>query len=252
MVIIGAGGMGREALFLLQNINTKSKQYTILGFIDNDIDLQGKTVNGFPILGNDSWLDNYQDEINVVAAIGSPFARKKTIEKFDKNSNITFPNIIANDVTYSDCVYMGRGNIIGFSSVLMVNITIGNFVIVNPSCIIQHDVSIGDFVSLYGSVHIAGNVSIGECAEIGVGAKVIQGKSIGDNAIIGAGAVVVRDIPANCTAVGVPAKSIKISYSVTTTPHPPTITYNNHQKTYTQYYTVNQKTPYWSRHKRCA
>jgi acetyltransferase-like isoleucine patch superfamily enzyme len=59
-------------------------------------------------------------------------------------------------------------------------------------------------------VHIAGNVSIGECVEIGVGTKVIQGKSIGDNSIIGAGAVVVRDIPANCTAVGVPAKPIKI------------------------------------------
>jgi lipoate-protein ligase B len=43
---------------------------------------------------------------------------------------------------------------------------------------------------------------------IGVGATVIGGVSIGDNVSIGAGAVVTRDIPANCTAVGVPAKPI--------------------------------------------
>lgn len=39
--------------------------------------------------------------------------------------------------------------------------------------------------------------------------QIIQGKSIGDYSIVGAGAVVVNDIPANCTAVGNPAKPIK-------------------------------------------
>jgi sugar O-acyltransferase (sialic acid O-acetyltransferase NeuD family) len=208
LVIIGAGGMGREVLFLLSETNNR---YDILGFIDNTPELQGKIINQFPVLGGDSWLFNYPDEINVVIAIGNPKARKQTVDKFSEYKNILFPNIIADNVKYSDSISMGKGNIICFSSIFTVNISIGSFVIINSNTIIGHDVSVGNFVSLYGSVHIAGNVSIGECAEIGIGANIIQGKSIGNNAIIGAGAVVVRDIPANCTAVGVPAKPIKIT-----------------------------------------
>jgi sugar O-acyltransferase (sialic acid O-acetyltransferase NeuD family) len=208
--------MGRETLFLVSDINSKTGQYDVLGFIDNAPELQGKMINDFPVVGDDSWLINYPDEINLVVAVCNPLMRKRSVEKFCKKTNISFPNIIANNIKYSESVTMGKGNIICFSSIFMVNIVIGDFVIMNPNSIIQHDVAIDSFVSLYGSVHIAGNVSIGECTEIGVGAKVIQGKSIGDNAIIGAGAVVIRDIPANCTAVGVPAKPIKIS---STPPH---------------------------------
>ncbi|HHU03083.1 MAG TPA: hypothetical protein GXZ91_08160 [Christensenellaceae bacterium] len=42
------------------------------------------------------------------------------------------------------------------------------------------------------------------------GSQIIQGLTIGENTIVGAGAVVVRDLPANCTAVGVPAQVIKV------------------------------------------
>jgi acetyltransferase-like isoleucine patch superfamily enzyme len=41
---------------------------------------------------------------------------------------------------------------------------------------------------------------------IGAGAIILHGITIGEEAIIGAGAVVTRDVPAHCTAVGVPAR----------------------------------------------
>mgnify|MGYP005771682993 FL=1 len=44
----------------------------------------------------------------------------------------------------------------------------------------------------------------------GTGSTIIQGKTVGMGAIIGAGAVVIEDIPAGATAVGVPAKGIKV------------------------------------------
>lgn len=37
----------------------------------------------------------------------------------------------------------------------------------------------------------------------------IQGIKVGEGGIVGAGSVVVKDLPANCTAVGMPAKPIK-------------------------------------------
>jgi serine O-acetyltransferase len=47
---------------------------------------------------------------------------------------------------------------------------------------------------------------IGSRVDIGVGACVLGPVTVGDDCVIGANAVVVRDVPAGCTAVGVPAR----------------------------------------------
>ncbi|GHV33285.1 transferase [Spirochaetia bacterium] len=208
LVIVGANGLAREILFLLSDVNAKTNCYDILGFIDKAPELQNKIINNFPVLGDDSWLLNYHDEIHVVIAIGNSQVRKRIFEKFAFKENIIFPTIIANDVKYSDSVTIGKGCIIGFSSLLTVNIVLGDFVFLNAYCVIGHDVTLGDFVTLYGNVNVSGNVSIGTGAEIGVGTRIIQNKSIGENSKVGIGSVVVRNVPSNCTIFGVPAKRI--------------------------------------------
>lgn len=50
---------------------------------------------------------------------------------------------------------------------------------------------------------------IGDNVRISAGAKVIGDITIGNNSIIGANAVVVKDVPENCTVVGVPAYIVK-------------------------------------------
>jgi sugar O-acyltransferase (sialic acid O-acetyltransferase NeuD family) len=208
LVIIGAGGLGREVLFLLSDINSRSNSYDVLGFIDNTPELQNKLINGSPILGDDSWLLNYEDDINVVIAVGDSYIRKKIYERFSHKENISFPNIIANDVKYSDSVSIGKGCIVGFYSLLSVNISIGNFVLLNSYCQVGHDACIENFVTLYGNVNVSGNVSVGECAEIGVGTRILQKISIGENSKVGIGSVVVNNVPADCTVFGVPAKKV--------------------------------------------
>jgi acetyltransferase-like isoleucine patch superfamily enzyme len=47
---------------------------------------------------------------------------------------------------------------------------------------------------------------------VGTGAQIINLVEIGENTIIGAGAVVSKSLPANCTAVGIPAKPIKFHH----------------------------------------
>ena len=58
---------------------------------------------------------------------------------------------------------------------------------------------------------MAGGVHIGEGTHIGIGAIVIEGIKIRKWCKIGAGSVVLEDIPDYSTAVGVPAKFIKVS-----------------------------------------
>ena len=52
-------------------------------------------------------------------------------------------------------------------------------------------------------------VTIGNNVWIGAKATITKGVTIGDNAVIGAGAVVTHDIPADCLAVGVPARVVR-------------------------------------------
>lgn len=72
------------------------------------------------------------------------------------------------------------------------------------------DAVLNDFVTLYPSVNVSGITNIGHCSELGTGMQIIQGKTVGEYSIVGTGAVVVKDIPAKCTAIGSPAKSIKL------------------------------------------
>ncbi len=52
-------------------------------------------------------------------------------------------------------------------------------------------------------------ITIGDNVWLGGGVIVLPGVTIGENSVIGAGAVVTKDIPANCVAVGNPARVIK-------------------------------------------
>lgn len=79
--------------------------------------------------------------------------------------------------------------------------------------IISHYAKIGKNCTIFQQVTIAEGKNktaaiIGDNCIIGAGAKIIGNVKIGNNVKIGANAVVVKDIPDNCTAVGVPAKII--------------------------------------------
>jgi sugar O-acyltransferase (sialic acid O-acetyltransferase NeuD family) len=123
---------------------------------------------------------------------------------------VSFPTLIhPNVIIGHDFVNIGEGSIICASNIITVNINIGKFVILNLQCTVGHDTSIKDYCSFMPSVNISGEVLIEEGVYVGTGAKIINLLSIGKNSIIGSGAVVAKSLPANCTAVGIPAKPIK-------------------------------------------
>lgn len=203
LVIVGSGGFAREVEWLVERINQNEKKWNFIGFIDNDI----STPN---VIGNDDFVYKSYKELNVSIAIGNSDIRKKIYQLYQKNTLIRFPNLIDPSVMYSERVSFGFGNIVCAGTILTVDITIGNCNIINLDCTVGHDAIIGDFVTANPSVNLSGNTIIGSGTNIGTGTQVIQGVSIGSNSVIGSGAVVNKDIPDDCTAVGIPAKVIKI------------------------------------------
>lgn len=206
IVIIGAGGFGREVAWLIEEINKEQESWKIVGFVDDDTGLQGTIINGYKVIGDIEWLK--QQNLHAVSAIGNPIVKREIIDRL-KGGNIKYPVLIHPSVICSERLIIGEGTLICAGSILTVDIVVGKHVIVNLDSTIGHDTDVGDFVTILPSVNISGSVRIGSCASIGTGAKIINDVSIGECSVIGAGAVVVRNVPANCTAVGVPAKPIE-------------------------------------------
>jgi sugar O-acyltransferase (sialic acid O-acetyltransferase NeuD family) len=90
-------------------------------------------------------------------------------------------------------------------------VEIGTGVIVNTGAQIDHHGVLEQGAQVDPGVVTASNVTLRECSHVHTGATIINRITIGADAIIGAGAVVIKDIPARCTAVGVPARVIKES-----------------------------------------
>lgn len=209
LIIIGASGFGREVAWLVERINQKNPTWNLLGFFDDNDDIQGNIINGYKVLGRTDSIDIYEDTY-FVCAVGASKTREKIIDKIKAiKSDIKFATLIEPSVELSELVKIGEGSIICANTILTVNIEIGSHVIINLDCTIGHDAVLKDYVTLYPSVNVSGATVIGHCSELGTGMQIIQGKTVGDYSIVGAGAVVVKDIPDNCTAIGSPAKPIK-------------------------------------------
>ena len=209
LIIIGASGFGREVAWLVERINKQMPTWNIVGFIDDNESIQGKTINGYKVLGKTTDVVSFPDAF-FVCAVGASRIREKIICRVKKkNPNIKFGTLIDPTVEMSDLVTIGEGSIICAHTIITVNISIGNHVIINLDCTIGHDAVLHDFVTLYPSVNVSGITKIGYAVELGTGMQIIQGKTVGDYSIVGAGAIVVKDIPEKCTAVGSPAKPIK-------------------------------------------
>ena len=89
------------------------------------------------------------------------------------------------------------------------DVQIGRHVILNLGSTVSHDSVVGDFVTVSPGVSLCGKVTVREGCDLGTGCRIIQEVKVGEWSVLGAGTVAVRDILANVTAVGVPAKVIE-------------------------------------------
>jgi len=208
LIIIGAGGHGREVLQLALDQNKEEQKWDIKGFVDDNPELQGRSVNGFPVLGDINWLFTQPGDMYTIIALGEPNIKRDIESRLD-GSNIHFATLIHPTAIISDSVEIREGTIITAGVILTVNIKIGKHVVVNLNSSVSHDAVIGDYVTLAPNAKIMGAVTIGSGCYVGSGATVREGVTVGENSIIGLGAVIVKDLPGNIVAVGCPAEIVR-------------------------------------------
>lgn len=95
----------------------------------------------------------------------------------------------------------------------------GLFIDHGMGVVIGETAEIGDYCTLYQGVTLGGtgkdkgkrHPTLGNNVMVGSGAKVLGPFKIGDNSKVGANALVLSEVPPNCTAVGVPARVVRIN-----------------------------------------
>ncbi|NLK98433.1 acetyltransferase [Defluviitalea saccharophila] len=210
LVIVGAGGLGREVARYIKDINQMHPSYELIGFIDSDPGKKGIEYFGVPVLGDFdilSTLAEPYEKLYGFCAVAKPSIKSRLILQM-KEHNLDMINIIHPTAYISPEVQIGEGVLISPYCVLTTNIIIGNYVHINPQCGIGHDTTIADYSTLYWNVNVSGNVTIEERVEIGSKAFIKQGLTVQKESVIGAGAVVIQSVESGITAAGVPAREI--------------------------------------------
>lgn len=203
VVIVGAGGHGREVLDLIES----DPAWSFLGFVDDGSpDLELLERRGAPLLGSVALLEE-QLEAQYLIGVGNGAIRRSIDEQATAwgraAASISHPSAHWGADSRS-----GPGHIVCANASITTNVRMGRHVHVNVNATIAHDCRIADYVTLNPGSNISGNVTLGEAATVGTGAAVIQGITIGAGATVGAGASVIRDVEPGTTVVGVPARPL--------------------------------------------
>ncbi|MDO7846637.1 acetyltransferase [Hymenobacter sp. M29] len=208
LVIFGAGGLGREVLLLLRQLNARHPTWDVRGFYD-DQPPTTPTVAGLPYLGTAADLNATAEPLAVAVAVGSSASRAAVVGCLTSDK-LTFPTLVHPQVEpdADQRITLGEGCIVQQGCLLTCDISLGRFVLLNLGCTVGHDAELADFCSLMPHANVSGAVRLGAGCYLGTNATVIQGVTVGAGSTVGAGAVVVRDLPAGVTAVGVPARAI--------------------------------------------
>ena len=199
-LILGAGGHGRVVLDTLLQTGATD----VLGFLDNNCDIQGRRVDGVPVLGGIDAVARLTQDLDidgVVIAIGDNGVRRGLARQLQQ-LGIPLLNAIHPSATIAHNATLGRNVVVAAGVVICANCQIGDSVILNTGCIVDHQTMIGEGTHICPGVRIAGRVKVEPGVFVGIGATIVPQVTLGCESIIGAGAVVLEDVLPMATVVG--------------------------------------------------
>lgn len=204
LIIYGAGDLGREYLWFVKECVPKRE---IVGFIDDFLPVN-TLVSQYPVLGGREYFEDHTDDVYVLCAVSNPAAKKRIVTLLQRYDFVMFTTVVHPSSVVADSAELGEGTVVGPGCVISSDSVLGNHIVVNQHSSISHHVRIGDYAMLAPGCTIGGHVTIGEGAFMGIGCIAMPETCIGNYSVLGAGAVMTKDIPTNCTAIGVPARPI--------------------------------------------
>jgi sugar O-acyltransferase (sialic acid O-acetyltransferase NeuD family) len=204
LVIVGAGGHGRETLDIVEAMNEDgSGDWNFLGFVDDgEVRSDRLDRRGAEVVETGE-LD--PEKVRYVIGIGDPGTRETVAERMTLAAFV--PAILIHpDASVGSDARIAEGVVLSAGARVTTNVTLERHAQLNVGAVVSHDCEVGAFVTLSPGTAVNGECRIGDRAFFGTGAIVTPRLKIGADARVGAGAVVLEDVPDGATVVGVPAR----------------------------------------------
>ncbi len=202
LVIIGAGGFGREVLDIVRALD----DVVCDGFLDDghvDPDLLA------PLRA--TWLGPSDTPLpegtTYTIGIGNGAVRQR-IDGSMVGRGLQARTLRHPAATIGGANTIGAGAVLCAGARVTTNITFGRHVHINLNSTVGHDSTLEDYVTVFPGATISGNVRVGARSTIGTGANILPGVTIGTDCFVGAGAVVTKDVEQGTTVVGSPARPL--------------------------------------------
>jgi acetyltransferase EpsM len=198
MIVYGASGHGKVIIEILEHTGEPH--------IEIWDDAEKSPVWDYPV--NRPLAPGLPVTDKMVISIGVNATRRKVADRF--KDSVVFGMAIHSATNISKRAKIGEGTVVMAGVTINADSVVGKHCIINTSASVDHDCVLENYVHISPNATLSGNVQVGEGTHIGSGASVIQGIKIGKWCTVGAGTVVIRDIPDYATAVGNPARVIKV------------------------------------------
>ena len=205
LMVVAASGLAREAL----RAERLRGRFDCIRVVDDDPERWGTTLDGEPVVGGLDLVREYDDHALLVCA-GSGPARRRIVARLaalgvtpDRYLTVIHPRV----QIPSGCT-VGAGSILLEGVVLTADIRVGAHVVAMPHVTLTHDDVVDDFATLCAGVCLGGAVRVGSGAYLGMSSSVRERVVVGRDATLGMGSVLLRDLPAEQTWAGAPARPL--------------------------------------------
>lgn len=208
LLIIGAGGAGREVASWVKLGDEFGTSVYIGGFLDDNANVLANRQSDIAIIGTPLGFE-YSENDCVLVAINSSMEKRVHIYNELKARRIQFYTFVAPNVIVGDRAMIEEGAIICPGAMISSDVLIKPNVFVNCSTQIGHDTTIGMHSTLMAHVNIGGECSVGKRTFFGTGAILSPKLTVCDDGKLSCGAVLTRSIRKPGVFFGNPAVLLK-------------------------------------------
>ncbi len=196
IVIIGAGDLGKEIVWLIEDINKQKPTYLILGFLDDDTAKNGTEFYGYKVLGGTEQLRELSSKMPLcaVVAIQDGSIRKKMVE--DHPEFTAWETIIHPTAVIASTVTVGKGCVFFPQVTVSVDSKLGALGLYYIHSIVCNDCVIGDYVSLMSGASVSEHANIGDECFMASGSCVSPHMKLGKGSEVAVEAIVSKDYEA--------------------------------------------------------
>ncbi|UUC94256.1 MULTISPECIES: acetyltransferase [Comamonas] len=202
LLIVGAGGFGREVLCYIEDDNPL---FRIKGFLDSRSNALDATPRDVPIVGDPLTYAPEPGEA-FMAALGDPQQRFKYTAALRDIHHVDFATVVHPRARINRHARMRHGCIVAPHVGVSVDVQIGEFTHIQEYTVIGHDAQIGNWCQINSHCTIAGGARIGNFVTIHPNCVITSRAVIGDGVTVGPGSVVMGKIPSGITVLGNPAR----------------------------------------------